>query len=289
VQVSPRLHKPLWSGSCGRRPSLWRSAADDYGVGGVQTAAEGAQPGPTSHEALSDARDASTYPFRVIGWSDFSTAPSGPLVHAVNPDKVEMAMCGYPLCEHHSSHEPWNPMRSDSCWVCARAVNQIIDEVRPPTRRGRSGRRWPRVWTRSTPTFGGSGVGGRVAPRRKGGKRPGAKAGTIVMSPVRAAGRDGTGQFTPVSRRAPDLPRPAGHRSTSPHASAGSMTSPAPTATARRAAVPGRHGGHCRLSAWREVEPGDTADAVAGPTTGLGVPQERREPDPRRRRAGVTP
>jgi hypothetical protein len=33
----------------------------------------------------------------VIGWSDFRAAPGGPLVHAVNPDEVELAMCAYPL------------------------------------------------------------------------------------------------------------------------------------------------------------------------------------------------
>ena len=65
----------------------------------------------------------------MIGWSDFSVAPGGPLVHAVNPDKVELTLCGYPLDERPGSQEPWSPMRPDSCWACARAVNQMIDDA----------------------------------------------------------------------------------------------------------------------------------------------------------------
>ena len=75
----------------------------------------------------------------VIVWSDFSAAPGGPLVHAVNPDKVQLAMCGYPLDPMAAFADSWDPMRPDACWACARAVNQIIEELAPPTNRGWSG------------------------------------------------------------------------------------------------------------------------------------------------------
>jgi hypothetical protein len=48
-------------------------------------------------------------------------------------------MCGYPLDEMAAPADSWNPMRPDACWACARAVNQIIEELAPPTNRGWSG------------------------------------------------------------------------------------------------------------------------------------------------------
>jgi len=57
----------------------------------------------------------------------------------VNADKVELAMCGYPLDEPGAFADAWDPMRPDACWACARVVNQIIEELAPPTNRGWSG------------------------------------------------------------------------------------------------------------------------------------------------------
>ena len=74
-------------------------------------------------------------PVTTLTWSDFGAAVTiTGVLHAVILDEPDQPMCGAAVVIDELD-QPWNPLRPDACWACARAVNELVEAAQPPVRR----------------------------------------------------------------------------------------------------------------------------------------------------------